>query len=230
MTEQKYHGAVPENIEAVIFDIDGTVWDILPIYFQAVSEVLKKYDIPPVKEDFLIAQLKYGESFKKIITHTTSPTTAEIDPTDLLVDVKSMFRYLEEETVQPYPDVLGLFSALKIRNKKIGLATGRLSPRERIRKICIRMAINNYIDAVTSQLYVQHRKPAPDLIIDCAANLEVPIDRCIIVGDTRNDILAANNAGGTAIGVLTGLDSYDEMMMAEPFAIINNVKDILLYM
>jgi phosphoglycolate phosphatase-like HAD superfamily hydrolase len=91
------------------------------------------------------------------------------------------------------------------------------------------MGIDHYIDAVTSQLYVQHRKPAPDLIIDCAHHLAVPIEKCLVVGDTKDDILAAKDAGGTGIGILTGMDNYEEMMELKPLAVVNNLKDILAF-
>jgi HAD superfamily hydrolase (TIGR01549 family) len=205
------------NFEAVIFDIDGTVWDIFPTYFQALSEGLKAYDIPPIDIDFLIAQLKAGESFNNIIDSLIKSVAPLINIAEFMKDVSSKYRDLEEGGVQLYPDALQLFPCLKIKNIKIGLATGRYSPRERIRKICLRMGIDHYIDAVTSQLYVQHQKPAPDLIIDCAYHLAVPIEKCLVVGDTKDDILAAKEAGGTGIGILTGKDNYEEMMKVKPF-------------
>jgi phosphoglycolate phosphatase len=217
------------NFEAVIFDIDGTVWDVFPTYLQAISEELKKYDIPPIEIDFLIAQLKSGESFNNIIASLIKPVTPRINIADFMKDASSRYSDLEEGEVQLFPDAPYLFSELKIKNIKIGLATDRLSSRDYIRRTCLRMGIDHYIDAVTSQLYVQHQKPAPDLIIDCAHHLAAPIEKCLVIGDTKNDIIAAKEAGGTGIGILTGQDNYQEMMKAKPFAVVKNLKEILAF-
>ena len=226
MKEQKYQGPKTGRFEGVIFDIDGTVWDIFPIYFQSVSEGLKKYGIPPVEIDFLIGLLKSGESFKHKISGMIGELKQRIDIAVFMKEVTDKFSDLEEEKVELYPDASSLFSMLKNRNMKIGLATGRFSSRERIRNICKRMGVDHFIDAVTSQLYVKHRKPAPDLIIDCASRLKVPIEKCLVVGDTKDDIIAAKEAGGTGIGILTGMDNYAEMMEAEPLAVVKNLKEI----
>jgi len=229
MKERRYEGSKTGRFEAVIFDIDGTVWDIFPIYFQAVSEGLKKYGIPPVEIDLLIGLLKSGESFKNKISEMLDKLTPRIDIADLMKEVTDKFSDLEEESVQLYPDVPHLFSGLKNKNMKIGLATGRFSSRAKIRRICHRMGIDHFIDVVTSQLYVKHRKPAPDLIIDCARRLEVPIEKCLVVGDTKDDIIAAKEAGGTGIGIVTGMDNYEEMMGAKPLAVVKNLKEILAF-
>lgn len=229
MRESKYNTA-PRNYGAVIFDIDGTIWDIFPTYFQAVSEELNKYDIPPVTIDFLMEQLNSGELFKNIVTNILKPVAQSISVADFLKDASQRYSELEEKGVQIYEDVPHLFSELKTRKIKIGLATDRHSSRERITGICLRMGIDHYIDAITSPLYVNNKKPAPDLIIDCAYQLAVPIEKCLVVGDTKNDILAAREAGGTGIGILTGQDNYEELMKAEPFAIVNNLKELLAFL
>ena len=52
-------------------------------------------------------------------------------------------------------------------------------------------------------------------------------DRCIIVGDSKIDIEAANNAGIRAVGVLGGFSKRDELEKSRPFAIINSLRDLL---
>ena len=89
------------------------------------------------------------------------------------------------------------------------------------------MEIEHFIDTVTSQHYVQNRKPAPDLILDCAQRLGVPVEKCLVVGDTKDDILAARAAGGTAIGIVSGIDNFEELMSYEPFGVVKGLTEIL---
>jgi HAD superfamily hydrolase (TIGR01509 family) len=215
------------TFEAVIFDIDGTIWDIFPVYYQSVNECLIKHGIPSLEFDFLIGLLKAGEPFNKKLASLKESLNLKVTIDDLIDEIRHIFSDLEERTVQPYPGVTSLFSQLKNKNIKIGMATGRFTPCERIRKICRRMEIEHFVDAVTSQLYVQNRKPAPDLIIDCAQLLEISVKKCLVVGDTKDDILAGKKAGAAAIGILSGIDNYKEMMALQPLAVVKNPEDIL---
>jgi phosphoglycolate phosphatase len=217
------------KFEAVIFDIDGTIWNIFPIYHRAVEEGLKHHGIPPPDPEDLTRMLKTGESFRERLADTTQKLGLDISIDNVMKEIRDIFFDLEERTVEPYPGAMNLFLGLKRRNLRIGLATGRLAPRERIRRICRGMGMDHLIDAVTSRRYVENPKPAPDLIIDCAKRLRATIGRCLIVGDTRDDILAANAAGGTAIGILSGIDNHSDMLAAKPLAIVRDLEDILVF-
>lgn len=148
MREDVYQRMEPGNFEAVIFDIDGTVWDIFPTYFRALSKELKRYDIIAVEIDDLIALIRSGESFRDIIANIFRSANLEISIPDFMKAVSRIYTELEEEGVQLYPEAPHLFSKLKSKNIKIGLATDRPSSRDRIRKMCLRMGIDHYLDAV----------------------------------------------------------------------------------
>ena len=222
-------GSKSGNFSAVIFDIDGTVWDIFPIYYKAVNGVVEKYGLPAFEIDFLIGLLKSGESFAEKLREIKESFSLHISMEALMSEIKHIFRDLEERTVQPYPGVKPLFLHLKKNSLKIGIATGRSSSRVRLRKICRRMGIDHFIDAVASQLYVQNRKPAPDLILDCAGRLMISPERCLVIGDTKDDILAAKEAGAAAIGILSGIDNYEEMIAVKPLAVVKRLEDIVAF-
>jgi phosphoglycolate phosphatase len=227
MKSGSIQGAKTGKFEAAIFDIDGTIWNIFPVYYQAVNACLKRHGIPSLEFDFLIGLLKAGEPFDKKLASLKESLKLKISIDDLIDEIRGVFSDLEARTVQPYPGVTLLFSHLKNHNTKIGMATGRFTPRKRIRRICRRMEFDHLVDAVTSQLYVQHRKPAPDLIIDCARLLNVNVKNTLVVGDTKDDMLAAKHAGAAAIGILSGIDNREEMMAVQPLAVVKRLEDIL---
>jgi HAD superfamily hydrolase (TIGR01662 family) len=55
------------------------------------------------------------------------------------------------------------------------------------------------------------RKPSPGMVRDACRRLAVPVNRCVVVGDIRTDILAARNAGATGILVPTPATSADDV-------------------
>ena len=51
---------------------------------------------------------------------------------------------------------------------------------------------------------VAKAKPSPDVFVAAATRLNVPIDRCIVVGDSVWDMLAAGRRRALSIGLLSG--------------------------
>ncbi len=216
-----------KKFEGAIFDIDGTIWDIFPIYDQAVREGMKSHGFTPPRFEDLIGMIKTGESFREKLLSMTRQSDEAAVFDGVMSEIHRTFQDLEERALEPYPGVATLFSGLRENHIKIGLATGRRLERERIRRICRRMGIEHFIDTVTSQRYVPNRKPAPDLILDCARRLGVPVEKCLVVGDTKDDILAAQEAGGTAIGIVSGIDNSEELMSCKPFGVVKGLTEIL---
>jgi HAD superfamily hydrolase (TIGR01662 family) len=62
------------------------------------------------------------------------------------------------------------------------------------------------------------RKPAPGLVRDAAAQLGVPVDRCVVIGDTGADVTAAAAAGARGILVPTARTLRQEIRSASEVA------------
>ena len=54
-------------------------------------------------------------------------------------------------------------------------------------------------------------KPEPGLILAGADALGVAPEHCLMVGDSRHDLVAGAAAGATPVAVLTGVATYDEL-------------------
>ena len=62
------------------------------------------------------------------------------------------------------------------------------------------------------------RKPSPGLVRDAAAQLGVPVDRCVVIGDTGADVIAAAAAGARGILVPTTRTLRQEIRSAPEVA------------
>jgi HAD superfamily hydrolase (TIGR01662 family) len=58
------------------------------------------------------------------------------------------------------------------------------------------------------------RKPAPGLVVGAAADLGVPVERCVVVGDIGADVEAARRAGARGVLVPTPATRADEVAAA----------------
>jgi HAD superfamily hydrolase (TIGR01662 family) len=59
------------------------------------------------------------------------------------------------------------------------------------------------------------RKPAPGMVKEACAQLEVPLDRCLLIGDIGSDVAAAHAAGAVGVLVPTPATSADEVAAVE---------------
>ena len=59
------------------------------------------------------------------------------------------------------------------------------------------------------------RKPAPGMVKEACAQLDVPVDRCLVIGDIGSDVAAAQAAGAVGLLVPTAATKSDEVAAAE---------------
>ncbi|MGR3765264.1 HAD family hydrolase [Rossellomorea sp. NS-SX7] len=71
------------------------------------------------------------------------------------------------------------------------------------------------------------RKPFPDPMLKCATNLDVRPEEVISIGDHTNDIMAAKDAGMTAIGVLWGESTERELKLAGADFLVNDPQELI---
>lgn len=103
----------------------------------------------------------------------------------------------------PVTDLRALFSTLKGRGLKLGIASSdnELS----IRQTAARFEITEFVDFVAGYDSGFGSKPGPGMVLAFCAATGLPPDRVAVVGDNNHDMAMAANAGAALkIGVLTG--------------------------
>lgn len=74
---------------------------------------------------------------------------------------------------------------------------------------------------------VEKAKPSPDVFVLAAERLEVPIENCIVVGDSPWDMLAAGRRRALGVGILAGGYSKGELEEAGAFRIYSDPAEML---
>jgi HAD superfamily hydrolase (TIGR01549 family) len=81
--------------------------------------------------------------------------------------------------------------------------------------------------AVVTRDQVRYAKPDPDLFIEAAHRINVPIEHCYVVGDSIWDLLAAQRARALGIGLLSGGYGEDELDRAGAYRVFEDPADLL---
>lgn len=118
----------------------------------------------------------------------------------------------------PVTDLPVLFSALKARGLKLGIAS---SDNElAIRRTAERFGISDHLDFVAGYDSGFGSKPEPGMVLGFCAATGLDPRQVAIVGDNSHDLRMGENAGvGLRIGVLTGTGSRDTLTAMADFCL-----------
>jgi phosphoglycolate phosphatase-like HAD superfamily hydrolase len=88
------------------------------------------------------------------------------------------------------------------------------------------LGVQSGFPVITRDL-VRYAKPDPDLFLAAAERLGVPIESCVVVGDSVWDLLAAQRARALSVGVLSGGYGQEELEKAGAYRVYQDPRDLL---
>jgi HAD superfamily hydrolase (TIGR01549 family) len=127
--------------------------------------------------------------------------------------------------IQPLPGAAELLRTLTRLQVRWAIATtGNRKQTERLLRI---LSLSFKAAVVVTGDDVEKAKPSPDIFITAAARLQVPIEHCIVVGDSIWDMLAAGRRRALAVGLLSGGYSKAELEESGAFRVYADPGDML---
>ncbi len=111
------------------------------------------------------------------------------------------------------------------RGTRVVLCTS--SRRDHLVPMLQAIGAHDAIDGIVNGDDVDHSKPAPDLFAAALEQGGLEPGNCVVVGDTRWDIEAAERAGLETVSVLTGGASRQELVDAGACGTYDDVADLL---
>ncbi|MBC9728869.1 HAD family phosphatase [Streptomyces sp. TRM68367] len=182
---------------SVIFDLDGTLVDSEPNYFEAGRQTLAGYGVT----DFTWAD---HERYVGISTRETIADWKERyglrAPLEELLTVKNR-HYLElaRADTRAYPQMRMFVEVLASDGVPMAVASG--SSPEAITAILAGTGLDAQLRTVVSADEVAHGKPAPDVFLEAARRLGADPAACVVVEDAAPGAAAAHAAGMRCIAV-----------------------------
>ena len=215
------------NVDAVLFDLDGTLLDSIGIYYDIVDIVFEKLNLPPVPKERFVEAAKDGEfEWDYVLPADMQDRKEELikAATDLIYDIyPDMFA----KKLKIVPGADSILEDINKNRMKIGIVTS--TPEEGMshkRQILKETGMDGLIEVLITADDVQHKKPAGEPLELCSQKLGIAPEKSVYVGDSRIDIKAGKAAGMKTIGVLTGFDNREALGREEPDAIIESVADL----
>lgn len=178
------------EIDAVIFDMDGTLVDSMWMWHQIDIEYLGRFGIP--LPDKLQADIE-GMSFHETAVYFKTRFQLE-DSIELIKDTWNAMAWDKYEREVPLkPGVIAFLDQCRGRGIKLGIATS--NSRELTETIIKTHSLQEYFDCIMTGCDVKKGKPAPDVYLAVADKLQVKPERCLVFEDILPGIMAGKNAG-----------------------------------
>lgn len=179
-----------DNVEAVIFDLDGTLVDSMWIWRQIDIEYLGRFGLElPETLQSEIEGMSFNETavyFKKRF--------GIIDSVEQIMknwNEMAWEKYANEVPLKP--GAREFLDLCKKRGIKLGIATS--NSRELAQNVADVHGLHDYFDCIMTGSDVQKGKPAPDIYLAAAEKLAVKPDKCLVFEDICPGIQAGQSAG-----------------------------------
>lgn len=185
-----------QDIQAAIFDMDGTLIDSMWVWEKIDIEYLKKRNIPiPKKLNSSIAHLTFEESAK----YFKDTFNLEDNVKTIMDEWNNMAYHEYTHNVKLKDGALDFLTALKNNGIKLGLATSNSN-------LLLKIALKNngifhLFDCITTSDEVNKSKEFPDIYLLCAKKLSTSPKHCIVFEDILPAVIGAKSAGMKVVGV-----------------------------
>lgn len=204
-----------------IFDMDGTLFDTEKLYRQMWLDVAeefgeeKNFDFPAA-----ISGTNLGEESLRIVRKFYPNIDAEAYIARVLVEVRACSEK-NLELMAGVEEILEFFKSAGVR-----MAVASAAPVAVIEKNLARSNLRGYFEVLIGGDMIANGKPAPDIFLLAAKELNLPPSDCYIFEDSFNGIRAAAASGGVAIMIPDTVQPTDEIksLCAAVFSNLNEAR------
>ena len=208
--------------QAVVFDMDGVIFDTERLVIEFWKEVAKKHNIPNV-EHTCIQCLGTNRVRTREIFLENYGADFPYDP--YRTEVTELFNtHYKSVPLPTKPGVRELLSYLQEQDIKVGLASS--TAQHLVRDEIGTAGLLPYFQTLVCGDMVEHSKPAPDIFLKACEILNADPTKSIAIEDSFNGIRSAHCAGMTPIMVPDQVQPTDEIRTLA-FHVMPSLLDVL---
>ena len=214
-------------IEAVIFDLDGTLASFNLDYKTMRAEVrsfLQRKSVPASvlsTRESIFEMLKKAEIYFK---NTSKSDEAFVEIQKQALAIAEKFELEAASCTSLLPGANETLKALKRMNLKVGLCT--INSQKAANYILQRFQIAGFFDVVVPRNMVRYVKPDPEHFETALKMLGTLPESTLIVGDSGVDMQSAKELKTIAVGIPTGASTVEQLTNQGANYIITSIADL----
>ena len=206
-----------QNVELVIFDWDGTLFD-------SVGQI--------------VASLQYAaQQFEQPLTDDAAKCIIGLGLPEVMQILFPQVPHLQQDILQCYADhyvanskgdawfagVAELLQELKQQGLKLAVATGK--SRKGLDRV-LSQTNSHHIFDITRAASETKSKPDPLMLKQILDELAIPVEKSVMIGDSVHDLAMARAIGMDSIGVTWGVHDRLLLEQHQPVTIVDSVADL----
>lgn len=212
-------------IKAVVFDMDGLMFDTEKLTVQALDYAGEKIGIGKMGH---MVYKTLGMNIKSSMNIFIEEYGGKIAEEDFTEYIREFFNdYFNRHGIPLKMGLIELLSYLKANNYKIAVATS--SNKETALNHFKRTNITEYFDVIVCGDMIKNSKPAPDIYLKASELLGVMPSECLALEDSPNGIRSAFSAGLKPIMIPDLIEPTKEIidLLHSKLANLNEVINLL---
>ena len=200
----------PTRIQALCFDVDGTLSDTDDLYAEKLARLLKPFQ-------FIHPKLDPALLTRRIIMAVEAPGNFLIGLPDRIGWDDEIYALIDKLARHSHPRIrehrviAGVPEMLADLHRHYPLAVVSARDERTTRTFLDEAGLTSFFEWIATAQTCEHTKPYPDPIYWAAQRMGVSPANCLMIGDTSIDIRAGKAAGAQTIGVLCGFGEEPEL-------------------
>jgi len=213
-------------VKAVFFDLDGTLIDSAEDLANSINFMLKSIGKNPYDIELIKTWVGNGATMLVKRALSGSFEVGDIDENEFKKALNIFMEHYKNNLcikTQMYPGVKETLDKLKA--KKLAIITNK--PFKFVTPILKEFKIDGYFDLILGGDSLDEKKPSKKPLLFACEKLNVSPSDTIMVGDSKNDILAAKRAGIKSIAITHGYSQGEDIKGLDADFVVDDIREIL---
>ena len=212
------------RIQAVLFDMDGTLLDTAKDFYAILQSMRAERGLAALSDEMKFRQYVSGGAQPMVAyAFARSPDNPELEP--LRAEFLARYALQHAKFTTPFPGVLELLQRLERAGIRWGVATNK--PVRFAQPIMDSLGLSARSAVLLCPEHVKNSKPAPDMLLAACKQLQLDPREVIYVGDDQRDIDAGHAANMHTVAVRYGyIATGDNPSNWGADAVIDNIAEL----
>ena len=213
------------KFQCLLFDLDGTLIDSRADLIFSINLMLAELNCATLPDQQIITFV--GEGIRLLVERALRASRAQEPEEELIQAALLSFRrhyseHLLDQTVL-YSDVRETLEALQT----LPMAVVTNKPYDFTIKILEGLQLTHFFQAVIGGDSLSERKPSALPLLEAAKLCGIAPEKCLMIGDTKVDILAGQAAGMSTCGFIGGFRGEKELVAVNAEFLIGGVGELI---